>query len=52
MGTSMAKNLAKNGNKVSSFNRTYSKCLPLKEFNITPYKTKKNVLKMQILSLQ
>ena len=39
MGASMAKNLAKNGHKVSAFNRTYSKCLPLKEFNITPCKT-------------
>ena len=39
MGASMAKNLEKNGHKISAFNRTYSKCFPLKEFNITPCKT-------------
>ena len=39
MGASMAKNLAKNGHKVSAYNRSFAKCESLKQFNITPCKT-------------
>ncbi len=39
MGSSMAKHLAQNGHTVTAYNRTFSKCVVLKEFGIVPATT-------------